>query len=126
MKSQRIVLAVVLIVLVACAVGFAVVDGLRAAASPALSAVVCGFVLYRLVKHPMPPTRWTRRRVILVAVALAPVSVAVIATMVWVIVVNPDWTIRLVAAVAIAVVPASLVWLVRLARREDQAAKDLV
>ncbi len=126
MKSPRIVLAVVVLVLTVCAVGLAVVDGPRAAVTPALTAVVGGILLYRLSKHPIAPARWTRRRVTLVAVALVPASVAVIAVMVWVIVVNPDWAIRLVAAGAIAVVPASLVWLVRLARREDQAARDLV
>ncbi|WP_020385423.1 hypothetical protein [Kribbella catacumbae] len=125
MKSQRIVLAVVLVVLVGGAVGFAVADGLRAAASPALSAALAGFALYWLIKHPMPPTRWTRQRVIRMAAVVGPASVAVVAVMIWVIVVNPDWTIRLVAAAAIAVVPVGLLWTVRLARREDRAAKDL-
>lgn len=114
---------VALVVLAICTVGFLVADGPRAALSPALSTVVCAAVLYRLVKHPPPSRRWSKQRIIVGAAVLGPATLAVLAVLVWVAVVVPDWPTRLLALVVIALVPAIVFWAVRTARKEDQAAR---
>ena len=113
-----------LVVLVASALGLFITDGARAALSPTVSAIVCGVILYRLVRHPPPPTRWNKRRVALSAAVLGPATVALVVTLAWVALVVPDWPIRLFALVGIASVPAIIFWGVRIARHEDQVARD--
>jgi peptidoglycan biosynthesis protein MviN/MurJ (putative lipid II flippase) len=121
-NSQRIGLGFALVILATCTVAFLVMDGPRAAISPALSTVVCGVILYRLVKHPMPPSRWSKRRIIVSAAVLGPVTIAMVAVLAWVVVIVPDWPTRLLALVGIAVVPAIVLWGVRIARTEHQSA----
>jgi hypothetical protein len=125
-KSQRIILGVLLVVQVASALGFFITDGARAALWPTVFAIFCGVILYRLVRHPRPPTRWNKRRVILSVAVLAPATVAVVVTLAWVVLVVPDWPIRLLALAGMASVPAIIFWGVRIARHEDQAAQNTV
>ena len=124
MKSQRIVLGVVVVVLATCAVAFLIADGPRAALWPGLYAIVGSVVLYRLVKHPMPPSRWSKRRSIGSAAVIGPATAAVVAALVWVVVVVPDWPPRLVALAGIVLVPAIAFWGVRTACQEDLAARE--
>jgi hypothetical protein len=125
-KSQRIVLGVAVVVLATCAVAFLIADGPRAALWPGLYAIFASMVLYRIVKHPMPPSRWHKRRIIVSAAVIGPVTVAMVAVLVWVVVVVPDWPPRLLAVAGIVLVPAIAIWGVRTARQEDQAARKSV
>jgi hypothetical protein len=122
-KSQRIVLGVAVVVLATCAVAFLIADGTRAALWPGLDAIGFSAVLYRLVKHPMPPSRWSKRRIIGSA-AIGPAAAAVVAALVWVVVVVPDWPTRLLALAGIVLVPAIAFLGVRTARQEDRAARE--
>jgi peptidoglycan biosynthesis protein MviN/MurJ (putative lipid II flippase) len=122
-KSRQIGLGVALVILVASALGLFITDGARAALSPTVSAIVCGVILYRLVRHPPPPTRWNKRRVILSVAVLVPATVAVVVTLAWVVLVVPDWPIRLLALAGMASVPAIIFWGVRIAHHEDQVAR---
>jgi hypothetical protein len=123
-KSQRLVLGVAVVVLATCAVAFLIADGPSAALWPGLYAIVGSVVLYRLVKHPMPPSRWSKRRIIGSAAVIGPATVAVVAVLVWVVLVVPDWPPRLVALAGIVLVPAIVFWGARTARQEDQAARE--
>lgn len=114
---------VAVVVLAACAVAFLIADGPRAALSPALYAIVSGAALYVIVKHPMPPSRWDRRRIIVSAVVLAPATLAVLGVLVWAAAVVPDWPTRLLALGGIAFVLAIVFWLIRTARKENQATQ---
>jgi hypothetical protein len=123
-KSQRIILGVAVVVLATCAVGFLIADGPRAALWPGLYAIVFSVILYRLVKHPMPPSRWSKRRIVGSAALIGPAAAAVVAALVWVVVVVPDWPTRLVALAGIVLVPAIAFLGVRTARQEDRAARE--
>ncbi|WP_143465397.1 hypothetical protein [Kribbella sp. ALI-6-A] len=123
MKSRQIVLGIAVLILGASAVGFLVTDGPRAALSPALGAIVSGVILYKLVRNPPAPTRWTRHRVMASAAILGISGLAVIVTLVWVLTVRPEWPIRIVAVIGILLVPTLGLWSVRMARAEDRAAR---
>lgn len=73
---------------------------------------------------PMPPSRWDRRRIIVSAAVLGPATLAVLAVLVWAAVVVPDWPTRLLALGGIAFVLAIVFWLVRTARKENQAVRE--
>jgi peptidoglycan biosynthesis protein MviN/MurJ (putative lipid II flippase) len=122
-KSLRIGLGVALVIAAACTVAFLVMDGPGAAISSAFSTVLCGVGLYRIVKHPMPPRRWTKQRIIVGAVVLGAATMAVLAALVQGAVVVPDWPTRLILLAGIPVVLAIDFWAVQFARREDQAAR---
>ncbi|WP_132295348.1 hypothetical protein [Kribbella sp. VKM Ac-2568] len=124
MKSQRIGLGVALVISTACTVAFLVMDGPRAALSPAFSMVLCGVILYRLVKHPPPPRRWSKQRIIVGAAVLGSGTLVVLAALVRAAVVVPDWPTRLLVLAGIPVVLAIVFWAVRFARREDQTARE--
>jgi hypothetical protein len=117
-RSQRIVLGVAVVVLAVCAVAFLIADGPRAALWPGLYAIAGGTALYVMVKHPTPPIRWDRRRIIVSAAVLGPATLGTLAVLVWAAVVVPDWPTRLLALVGIAFVPAILFWFVRTVRKE--------
>ncbi len=123
MKSPQIILGIAVLGSIASAVGSFVVDGPRAAVSPTVAAVVFGLVLYKVVRNPPAPTRWTRPRVIATAAIYAASSLAMIITLAWVLTVRPEWPIRIVAVLGILLVPTLGVWLVRVARAQDRAAR---
>ena len=125
MKSQRIGLGVVLVVLAICTVGFLVTDGPRAALSPALSAAIVGVLLYRLVKHPTPPRIWSKQRFIAYVVVVGVAGLVTAAALAWVaVVVVPDWPTRLLFLVLIGLVPVVALWGVQMVRKEDHAARQ--
>ncbi|MFC5261708.1 hypothetical protein ACFPJ1_06260 [Kribbella qitaiheensis] len=125
MKSQRIGLGVVLVVLAICTVGLLVTDGPRAALSPALGAVINGVLLYRLVKHPTPPRIWSKQRFIAYVVVVGVAGLVTAAVLTWVaVVIVPDWPTRLLALVLIALVPVGALWGVQMVRKEDHAARQ--
>lgn len=81
-------------------------------------------MLYRLVKHPPPPRRWSRQRIIVGAVILGSATLAVLAALVQGAVVVADLATRLMLLAGIPVVLAIVFWAVQFARREDQAARE--
>lgn len=111
-------------VLAVCAVAFLIIDGPREALSPGLYAVAAGFALYWHAKHPPAPARWDRRRILLSASLLIPITVAMVAILIWVLVAVPDWPVRILATAGLVLVPALLFWLLRTARRDDQLARN--
>jgi peptidoglycan biosynthesis protein MviN/MurJ (putative lipid II flippase) len=123
-KSLRIGLGVAMVVAAACTVAFLAMDGPRAAISPAFSTVLCGVLLYRLVKHPPPPRRWSKQRIIVGAAVLGSATFAVLAALVLGAVVAPDWPTRLLLLAGIPLVLAIVFWAVRFARKEDEAARE--
>jgi chromate transport protein ChrA len=123
-KSQRVGLGIVLVLLAVSAVGSYVTDGLTGALSPALGVVVVGVVLYRLVKHPTPPRIWSNQRFIAYVALVGVTGLVTMAVFVWVLVVVPDWPTRLFASVSIAIIPVGAFWGVRMVRKEDQAARQ--
>ena len=123
-KSKRIGLGVVLVVLAICTVGLLVTDGPRAALSPALGVVIDGVLLYRLVKHPTPPRIWSKQRFIAYVVVVGVGGLVTVAALAWVAVVVPDWPTRLLFLVLIALVPVVALWGVQMVREEDQAARQ--
>ncbi|TCO19083.1 hypothetical protein EV652_11460 [Kribbella steppae] len=50
-------------------------------------------------------------------------SLAMIVMLVWVLTVRPEWPIRIVAVLGILLVPTLGLWLVRVARAQDRAAR---
>ncbi|TCN35320.1 hypothetical protein EV644_116113 [Kribbella orskensis] len=125
MKSQRIGLGVVLVVLAICTVGLLVTDGPRAALSPALGVGIVGVLLYRLVKHPTPPRIWSKQRFIAYVVVVGVAGLVTAAALAWVaVVVVPDWPTRLLFLVLIALVPVGALWGVQMVREEDHAARQ--
>jgi integral membrane sensor domain MASE1 len=122
-KSPQIVLGIAVLGLIASAVGSFVTAGPRAALSPAIGAVVFGVILYKIVRNPPAPTRWTRQRVVASAAIYAVSGLAMIVTLVWVLTVRPEWPIRIVAVIGILLVPTLGLWLVRVARAQDRAAR---
>jgi hypothetical protein len=122
-KSPQIVLGIAVLGSIASAVGSFVVDGPRAALSPTVAAVVFGLVLYKVVRNPPAPTRWTRPRVIATAAIYATSSLPMIVMLVWVLTVRPEWPIRIVAVVGILLVPTLGLWLLRVARAQDRLAR---
>lgn len=124
MKGQRILLGVAVVVLAVCAVAFLIIDGPREALWPGLYAIAAGIGLYWHVKHPPAPARWDRRRILLSASVLIPITVAMVAILIWVLVTVPDWPVRILATAGLVLVPALLFWLLRTARRDDQLARN--
>jgi hypothetical protein len=122
-KSPQIVLGIAVLGSIASAVGSFVADGPRAALSPTVAAVVFGVILYKVVRNPPAPTRWTRPRVIATAAIYAVSSLAMIVSLVWVLTVRPEWPIRVVAVIGILLVPTLGLWLVRVARAQDRTAR---
>jgi hypothetical protein len=122
-KSPQVVLGFAVVGFLALAVGQLVADGPRAAISPTLGAIVTGAVLYKLVRNPPAPTRWTRPRVIASAAIYGISSLAMIVMLVWVLTVRPEWPVRIVAVIGILLVPTLGLWLVRVARAQDRDAR---
>jgi hypothetical protein len=122
-KSPQIVLGIAVLGLIVSAVGLLVTDGLRAALSPVLGAILFGGVLYKAVRDSPKPTRWTRQRIVASVVILGTSGLAMIITLVWVLTVRPEWPIRIVAVIGILLVPSLGLWLVRFARAQDRAAR---
>jgi hypothetical protein len=122
-KGPQIVLGIAVLGSITSAVGSVVVDGPRAALSPMVTAVVFGLVLYKVVRNPPAPTRWTRPRVLATAAIYATSSLAMLITLAWVLTVRPEWPIRIVAVLGILLVPTLGVWLVRVARAQDRDAQ---
>jgi hypothetical protein len=122
-KSQRIGVGVVLVVLAISVVGPFITVGPRAALWPGLVAIFAGAVLYRIVRQQPTPRRWSKRRVIISAAVLGPVSAVVLGVLVGVVMSVPDWPTRLIAIFGIVLVPAMILWGTRMARQEDQAAR---
>jgi hypothetical protein len=122
-KSPQILLGIAVLGLVVAAVGLGVVDGLRAALSPLAGAIVFGAVLYKTRDAPKP-TPWTRSRIVASAVLVGTGGLAMIITLVWVLTVRSEWPIRVVAVIGILLVPTLGLWLVRVARAQDRAARS--
>jgi hypothetical protein len=125
-KGHKILLGIAMLVSAVSALGLVLTDDPRAALSPTLGLIVCGGILYKLVRHPPAPRRWTRQRLIVRTSILGAVSVPVLVCFIWVAVIRPEWPIRLVAVIGILSVPALVLWFVRTARAEDQAARMIV
>lgn len=123
MKSPQIILGIAVLGAIASAVGSFVADGPRAALSPTIGAVVFGVILYKVVRNPAAPTRWTRQRVVASAAIYGVTSLAMIVTLVWVLTVRPEWPIRILAIIGILLVPTLGLWLVRVAQAQDKAAR---
>jgi hypothetical protein len=111
--------------LVVATVGTLVTDGLRAAASPASLMIVLGVLLFRYWRNPPPPRLWSKQRVIGSAVVLGLASTAVIACLVWVAVIRPEWQIRAVAVGGMFFVLGTILWTLRLAQTEHRQAVAL-
>jgi len=123
MKSPQILLGIAVLGLVVAAVGIGVVDGPRAALSPSAGAIVFGAVLFKVVREAPKPTPWTRSRIVATAAIYGITSLAMIVTLVWVLTVRSEWPIRVVAVIGILLVPTLGLWLVRVARAQDRAAR---
>lgn len=111
--------------LVVVTVGSLLTGGLRSALSPAFSTVVLGVVLFRYWRNPPPPKLWSKQRVIGTAVILGLASTAVVACLVWVAVINPEWQLRAVAVGGTLFVMGALLWMLRLAQAEHREALAL-
>jgi hypothetical protein len=111
--------------LIVVTVGSIVTGGLRSALSPAFTTVVLGVVLFRYWRNPPPPKLWSKQRVIGSAVILGLASTAVIACLVWVAVIRPEWQIRAAAVFGLLFVPGALLWTLRLAQAEHREALAL-
>jgi hypothetical protein len=123
-RTERIVFSVLLLGNVVALVGTLVTQGWQHAISPALMAVLCGFVLVRLLKHPPTPKPWTRRRVVLSAAGIVPVTLVALGLFVWLSIVASDGSVRIAAAVGVAFVIAVPLWFLRKAQREHQESAE--
>src|SRR3981189_581673 len=109
---------VVLVVPASSVVGPFTTVGPRAALWPGLVAIFAGTVLYRIVRHQPTPRRWSKRRVIISAAVLGPVSAVVVGVLVGVLLSVPDWPTRLIAIFGIVLVPAMILGGVRRALQD--------
>jgi hypothetical protein len=80
------------------------------------------FMAYRQKRHPINPRPFTRQRVVITLAIAVPVTIAVLAAMVWVAVTVPDLAIRLVACGGVVVVLVTTAAVVRAAKREHEKA----
>ncbi|GAA1138993.1 hypothetical protein GCM10009630_42470 [Kribbella jejuensis] len=123
MKSPQVLLGVAVLGLVVVAIGLVVTDDPRAALWPMALAIANGAVLYKMARTPLRPTPWTRSRVIASALLFGSGGLAVVIALVWVLTVRSEWPIRIVAAIGILTVPTLGLWLIRVARAQDRAAR---
>jgi hypothetical protein len=122
-KSPQILLGASILGLIVVAIGLGVTDSPRAALTPTAMAIVNGAVFYKFVRNPPKPTPWTSSRIVASAVIFGTCGLAVIIALAWVLTVRSEWPIRIVAVIGILTVPTLGVWLMRVARAQDRAAR---
>jgi len=110
--------------LVLVAVVGLILDGLRAAYYPAVTALLCGLSVLLQIRYPQSMKHWTRRRIIDTAAFI--VLAAGLGG--WFITTKPDgpsvWTVPVTSLVIIvAIMPFAIARLVRAAFRDLQAAQ---
>lgn len=98
------------------AVGLGVSEGPRAALAPLAGALLFGAVLYKVLRDPPKPTRWTRPRVVASAALFGTAGLTVVTALIWLLIVRSEWPIRIVAVIGILSVQVLGVWLLQVAR----------
>jgi 4-hydroxybenzoate polyprenyltransferase len=104
-----------------------ILDGLRAAYYPAVTALLCGLSVLLQIRYPQSMKHWTRRRIIDTA-AFIVLAAGLLLLGGWFIMTKPDgpsvWTVPVTTLVIIvATMPFAIARLVRVAFRDLQAAQ---